>query len=83
MRQPLTIRDALAFANSLLDGSELQDDLVNYHITCGRKVESIGQVGYTWWKGFLRRNPGLRVSQPVPFPNRRVTWCTWDNFKLM
>ena len=83
MRQPLTARDAISFANSLLEGSLVHEDLKDYHVDCGRTPSEIGELGYPWWRNFLARHPGLHVSKPVPFPNRRVTWSTYENFKTL
>ena len=83
MRQPVTSSDAIAFANSLLESSSLRKDLVHFHVACGRSTDDVGLLTQTWWRNFLRRHPELRVSKPVPFPNRRATWSTYDNFELM
>ena len=83
MRQPVTAGDAIAFANSLLDGSGTLEDLKDFHVTCGRSITDIGALGNTWWRNFLKRHPALRSSKPVPFPNRRMTWSTYENFKIM
>ena len=42
MRQPVTMKEALAFANSLISGSAALEDLKDYHISCGRAV-AVGQ----------------------------------------
>ena len=83
MRQPVTMKEALAFANSLISGSAALEDLKDYHVTCGRSVDEVGELGTVWWSNFLKRHPDLQVSKPVPFPNRRATWSTYENFKLM
>ena len=83
MRQPVTASDAIAFANSLLESSSLRDDLVSFHVACGRSIGDVGVLTQTWWRNFLRRHPELRISKPVPFPNRRATWSTYENFELM
>lgn len=84
MRQPLTKSEGIAFANSLLEGSVGKELLVQKHEDCGRNPELVGVLGKSWWYGFRKRyRDYIRVKSPVHFSNRRVTWATWDNFKLM
>ena len=84
MNQPLNREEVIQFATSLLSGSPVHEKLKKYHAKCGRSKDKIGELGYGWYGSFLRRHETLLAStKPVPFPNRRSQWATYENFELM
>ena len=84
MKQPLNKSEVLQFANSLIFGSTMKENLKTKHHQCGRSDEMIGVLGDTWFRNFTKRYKNqLSSSRPVPFPNRRTQWATYDNFKIM
>ena len=84
MRQPLLKEEAIAFANSLISGSDIQGQLIKLHKRCGRSPQCVGKLGDTWYANFRRRYKAqLTASRPVAWPNRRAQWETHENFKIM
>ena len=84
MKQPMNKTEVLEFANSLIFGSPMQENLKTKHEQCGRSQEMVGILGNTWFKHFIARyKTEVTSSRPVPFPNRRSQWATYENFKIM
>ena len=87
MGYPLQQNEGLAFANSLIQGSDYQKELIKYqkqNVRMKTTNNNIGKLSTKYWRNFLRRNSsvidnGIPVSQAVC----RKEWSTYANFKLM
>ena len=40
-------------------------------------------LGYTWFRNFIRRYPEIEIQTQVNVENRRESWCTYHNLKDM
>jgi hypothetical protein len=98
MRQPITPEVGIALANSLVKGTEVEEQIKEWRKKCLPKavkasVEDIEEeneenlsdgnlVGRSWWK-FLKCNPGLTTKKAVRFDSQRDDWCSVQNFEAM
>ena len=96
MNQPITASEGLMLANSLIEGTELEDRVKAYYRErkffdnedkyCAKKdgeeQKSILRQGY--WCGFMRRH-GHRIvtKKGRKFTKDRSAWCHYSNFVKM
>ena len=52
---PLTVSESMAFANSLLKGTELQKKYVRWTKCRTNNLDFDGELGVGWWRGFVKR----------------------------
>jgi hypothetical protein len=87
MRQPYTVQECLELANSLINKSVTQVELVQWkRKMLGRnfKEENTGRVGLKGWRNFVRRNKCyLSKGTVVRFDMKRDEWCKSQNFIQM
>jgi hypothetical protein len=87
MRQPYTVQECLELANSLIDKSVTQVQLVQWKKKMlGRnfKEDNAGRVGLKWWRNFVKRNKcHLSIGKAVRFDMKRNEWCKSENFRQM
>ena len=82
IRQCLTPSRALRLVNDLIDGTKIQQDLIQWkkNNTCSED----GKVGQGYWYGFLKRHKHLLVSRRgQKYELNRQNWTTFRNFANM
>jgi hypothetical protein len=47
------------------------------------KVVTEPDLGYCWFRNFIRRYPEIEIQTQVNVENRRESWCTYHNLKDM
>ena len=86
-REPYCIKECIELANSLIDKSVTQEELVEWkkkQFGKNFREENAGRVGYKWWTNFVKRNKThLSVGRAVCFDMKRNEWCNLDNFNEM
>jgi hypothetical protein len=87
MRQPYTVQECLELANSLIDKSVTQVQLVQWkRKMLGRhfKEDNAGRVGLKWWRNFVRCiKCHLSIGKAVRFDMKRNEWCKSENFSVI
>ena len=53
MKQPMNKTEVLEFANLLIFGSPMQENLKTKHKQCGRSQDMVGVLGDTWFRHFI------------------------------
>ncbi|CAJ1966096.1 unnamed protein product [Cylindrotheca closterium] len=80
--QPLTQPETIAFANSLIQGSEVEESLIDFHRACGSKPTQT--LGKRWFKGFMRRHEDiLKTGRGSKQDRARKEWTTYENVQQM
>ena len=89
MRQPLNVSEGLALANSLVEGTKWEDDLISFKERRGwKQLTSDGQkkplLGKKWYKGFWKRYGHLlEKKKGQKFSKDRAEWSIYRNFLQM
>ena len=80
MRTPITSTQGLQLANSLISGTKIEEESVEWmsHNCHAYKMTASGsekgkQLGLGYWKSFLKR------KKAVKFDNKCADWCTYQN----
>jgi hypothetical protein len=78
IRQPLSVQESVELVNSLIKGSDIEDELIAFKKRRYKNLplEECKKVGKGWWSGFLRRN-GHRIvtKRGQKFESNRADWC--------
>jgi hypothetical protein len=89
MRQPVTALEALNLINSMVETSELKDDIIKWkekHLPDEIITTNDGEktyLGKQYWMNFKKRHPELKTKKAVRFDSNREDWCTYGNFETM
>ena len=86
IRQCLTPPQGIELVNSMIDGTEVQKNLVRFKKKNSHAPTdaSLGTVGRGYWNGFMRRNGDQIVSRRgQKYELDRASWTTYRNFKDM
>ena len=80
--QCLTPTEAIQLINSLIDGTQVQKDLVEFKKKYSHGKD--GTVGYGYWRHFKKRNKHLiRSKRDAKYELNCANWSTYANFKQM
>jgi hypothetical protein len=86
MRVPITSKQGLQLANSLIKGSAFQESVLLWkQNNCSAfRERGTQELGPGYWNGFLKRNKHLiRAKKAVKFDSKRAEWCTYSNIDEM
>ncbi len=89
MRQPVTALEALNLINSMVETSELKNDIIKWkekHLPDEIITTKDGEktyLGKQYWRNFKKRHPELKTKKAVRFDSNREDWCTYENFETM
>jgi hypothetical protein len=87
LRQPVSCVEDIELANSLIDETHAQVDLVEWkkkHLKMGEIDATFGDIGTQYWQNFCRRNEDvITAKKAVHFASKRADWCHWDNLRDM
>ena len=79
MRQSLSPSQGICLINSMIDGTQTQQDLIEFKDKNSHGGN--GTVGIGYWKGFKKRNEHLIVSKRGgKYELDRDKWTTYSNF---
>lgn len=82
IRQCLSPSRGLSLVNSLIDGHELQQKLIEWKTKFSSNVK--GSVGIKYWRAFMERNKHRLVSvRGQKYELDRQNWTTYANFVHM
>ena len=82
MRQCLTPSKGLLLVNSLISGTKIQQDLMEWKRT--NTPNSTGTVGRGYWRKFMKRNKSKIVGKRgQKYKLNRQNWTTYNNFVQM
>ena len=80
--QSFTSGQGLELMNSLIKDTPHQEKLNEWRQEQG--LEQDGQVGYSYWQGFLKRNSHMiKSTKGVKYELNRKRWTTYSNFLQM
>jgi hypothetical protein len=83
--QPISCAEGLELANSLIEGTQAQVDLMEWekkHLKMGETDALFGSLGEKYWQNFCQRNEDvITARKAVRFDSKRNDWCRWDNFR--
>jgi hypothetical protein len=86
IRQPINCTEALQLANNLIEGTEIQEKLIEFQLSrkiCGDDFVP-GNVSKGWWIGFLERHDNKIVTKRgEKFAISRSDWTTLPNIRQM
>ena len=82
IRQCITPSTGLKLVNSIIEGTQVQNDLIQFKSKlCGN---SDGKVGRNYWRLFMKRNRHKIVSKRgQKYELDRAAWSTYRNFDQM
>lgn len=81
--QPMKPSEVLTFANSIIQGSELEKSIKNFFQLRNRSVPE-NLLGKGWYKGFMNRNKDMLVSAKGGRMHlARREWTTYNNMQTM
>jgi hypothetical protein len=87
MRQTYIVRECLELANSLIDKSSTQVQLVEWkQKMLGRNFteDNGGRVGLKWWRSFVKRHKAhISIRKAIRLDVKRNEWCKLENFQKM
>jgi hypothetical protein len=89
MRVPISSRQGLALANSIISGTAQEKKVLewkeNHCVAFRKNLDDKPMVlGKGYWAGFMKRNKHLvKAKKAVKFDSKRADWCTYQNFELM
>ena len=88
MNQPITPKEGLELANSLIAGTPVEKEIRKFHrykkMFEVDDVESPSLLKRGYWRGFMRRNNHRIYAQKgTKFSSIRSQWINWNNFKTM
>jgi hypothetical protein len=87
LRQPVSCAEGLELANSLIEGTTTQLDLMAWkkaNSKNGPDDDSFRSLGTRYWQNFCRRNRNLiSAKKAVRFDSKQDDWCRLDNFEDM
>lgn len=89
MRVPISSRQGLALANSIISGTLQEEKVLAWKEThCvayrNNSEDKPMVLGKGYWAGFMKRNNHLiKAKKGVKFDSKRADWCTYQNFQLM
>ena len=82
IRQCLTPAEAIQLINSLIVGTQVQEDLIKFKQKFSNNVD--GTVGVGYWRAFKKRNKHLiRSKKGKRYELNRANWSTYANFAQM
>ena len=84
IKRSLTVTEALRLVNDLIDGTEIQNMLIQWkikHRIFYNDIKDLGTVGKNWWLKFLKRNKHLlRSKSGKKYAFDRALFSTYLNF---
>ena len=84
IKRSLTVTEALHLVNELIDGTEIQNMLIQWkikHRIFYNDIKDLGTVGKKWWLNFLKRNKHmLRSKSGKKYAFDRANFSTYLNF---
>ncbi len=96
MRQPITPKVGLALANSMIKGTEIEQEMIEWrkkslpNSIVGKQDPNFQVAVHGdeilcngWWRNFLKRNPSITSKKAVRFDSMREDWCSVKNFEVM
>ena len=96
MRQPITPKVGIALANSMIKGTNIESEMLEWRKKSLPKhavgkndpnyevpVEGDEVLCKGWWRNFLKRNPSISSKKAVRFDSLREDWCSVKNFEVM
>jgi len=82
IRQCLNPSKGLQLVNSLIKGTKIQEELVEWKKR--NTPDNLGALGTGYWQGFLKRNRTKLVSRRgQKYELNRQNWTTFANFRYM
>ena len=80
--QPMKPSEVIAFANSLVEGSEIEGTIKAFHNKTKRNPSN--PLGKGWYRGFMRRHAKILSSgKGKRKHNARLNWTSYDNIETM
>ena len=86
IRQPLNVTEGIEVMNNLIEGTEVQQDLIAFQKSrkLGKEDFEHGKVTKGWWVGFLKRHEHEIVTKRgEKFALNRAEWTTLPNISQM
>ena len=87
LKRSLTCSDGLRLINELIEGTQIQKDLIEWKKqkkTYCKSEEDLGKVGPKYWKLFLKRNKHLlRSKSGKRYSVNRSSWTSYLHFRDM
>ncbi len=80
--QPLKPSEGLELANSLIEGTPIQEKMKAFQTTIGK--EATGNLSKKYWKNFMKRSqPFLESKKGTRLGASREEWTTYENLQAM
>ena len=88
MNQGITVGEGLALANSLVEGTDVQNKVIEFQMKWARfdMMKYPNGPGLTkgYWRGYMRRSSDKISAQKTKnFASNRAEWCTYHNTQKM
>ncbi len=89
MRVPISCRQGLALANSIISGTSHESTVIAWkqkHCNSISRSDSREEplLGKGYWLGFMKQNGHLvKAKHGVKFDSKRADWCSYQNFEDM
>jgi len=90
MRVPISCRQGLALANSIISGTSHEARVLAwkekhcFSFKTGESNNNLPLLGKGYWANFLKRNSHvITTKKGVKFDSKRADWCTYKNFEVM
>ena len=87
IKRSLTVSESLKLINELIDGTKMQQCLIDWkikHKIYYKSIDDLGRVGHAWWRKFLLRNNHLlRSKSGKKYAFDRSNFSTYLNFSDM
>ena len=78
----LTKYEVISLTEEIIKGTEHEKQLLDYKRK--RKIKSKSVIGKKWYNGFMKRNEqNIKRGRCKIRDQKRLTWCTMDNFQCM
>jgi hypothetical protein len=87
MRVPISCRQGLALANSIISGTSHESRAIAWkekHCNSFQNGSKEPLLGKGYWSGFMKQNSHLvEAKTGAKFESKRADWCTYQNFEMM
>jgi hypothetical protein len=83
IRQPLSVSETIEYANSLIKGSEFEEQINKFKLQRQIPLDP-NPLGIGWWRGFSKRYKEILVTKKgEKFAKNRSDWSTERNIRQM
>jgi hypothetical protein len=81
----LSQREVVDLMNSVLKGSQCEKTIIQWKLKHCKTMRGVAitKLGDSWFRGFIKRFPELKIAKQSDVNMNRDSWCTYHNLRDM